>query len=64
MNKKQSQSAKIKLIMDELIALRHDYDRHQAAIRSKLHDLFGDGPATAQRQVLKDLIDMFLFPEG
>jgi hypothetical protein len=63
MNKKQSQSAKIKLIVDELVLLRHEYDIRQAAIRTKLHDLFGDGPPLAQRQVVKDLIDMFLFPE-
>lgn len=60
----QSQSQKVKEVVDELSRLRHDYEDKQAELRSKLHDLFGCGPDMPQREIVKKLVDMFLFPES
>jgi hypothetical protein len=57
-----SQSAQIKAIVDELTRLQQQYEIEQATLRAKLFDLFGDGPATPQREIVKQLVDMFLFP--
>jgi hypothetical protein len=58
-----SQSKQVKEIVDELNALRKDYDKKQAELRAKLHDMFGDGPVD-KRKIVHDLIDMFMFPES
>ena len=59
----EPQSSKVKAVVDELVALRKQYDAQQAVLRKRLHDLFYCGPSSSQRQVVCDLVDMFLFPE-
>lgn len=57
----QSQSEKIKEIVDELARLRKNYEADQAALRVNLCALFEDGPPTPQREIVKKVVDFFLF---
>lgn len=58
----KSQSEQIKTIVDELVKTEQEYKAKQLALRAKLRDLFECGPRTPQREIVKQVIDFFLFP--
>ena len=60
----QSQSDRIKEIVTELVKAQNEYYAKQWELRTKLRDLFECGPKTPQREIVKKVIDLFLFPNS
>jgi len=57
----KSQSDQVKEIVAELSKLQKEYEAKQAVLRRKLCELFSSGPATPQREIVKKVVDFFLF---
>jgi hypothetical protein len=60
----KSQSEQVREIVEELAKAQREFEAKQLELRKKLHDMFGIGPATPQREIVKQVIDFFLFPEN
>jgi hypothetical protein len=58
----KSQSEAVREVVEELTRVQHEYEAKQLELRTKLRNLFGVGPATPQRDIVKQVIDLFLFP--
>jgi hypothetical protein len=60
----KSQSEQVREIVEELAKVQREFEAKQLELRKKLHDVFGSGPVTPQREIVKQVIDFFLFPEN
>lgn len=61
MEQPRSQSDQVKEIVTELARLQKEYDEKQAVLRRKLCELFSSGPRTPQREIVKKVVEFFLF---
>lgn len=61
MGQQKSQSEQVREVVAELSRLQKEYQEKQAVLRRKLCELFSSGPATPQREIVKKVVDFFLF---